>query len=114
MPRWAPTAPVCRPAVLIKNETQAIPFNPFDPRTGFGAAQRSGLLVAVRDAGVVNEDGQWRDFRTLLEMLKRNDIAPRRRASEIAIIGIETLWHEIQPAFLKKFGAVLSRSVTLF
>jgi hypothetical protein len=39
MPRGAPNAPVCRPAVLIKNETQAIPFNPFDPRTGFGAAQ---------------------------------------------------------------------------
>jgi hypothetical protein len=38
-PNNAPAAPTCAPAVVVTNETQAIPFNAFDPRTGFGASQ---------------------------------------------------------------------------
>lgn len=38
-PRGAPAAPVCAAAVQISLEKQAIPFDPFDPRSGFGAAQ---------------------------------------------------------------------------
>lgn len=39
VPRGAPIAPVCAAAVQVSLETQAIPFNPSDPRSGFDAAQ---------------------------------------------------------------------------
>jgi len=38
-PRGAPQTLSCAPARLIQTETQAIPFDPFNPETGLGAAQ---------------------------------------------------------------------------